>query len=389
MTVRICDNLFYITHVDNLPSMLENGILSHSQLAARGLPSTPIYDSEIVSNRMSKLTPAGKTLWDYANLYFQPRNPMLYRVIDEKGLDNIAIISVQRTVLTFDDIFITDGNAASVATEFYEKDQGLKILADLNKTLSSEWWSEENGTKRKIMAECLVPDSIPAECIQTVYVANQDIAEKLQRKMGDSVPIIIEPDMFFLSKQYERLTDNLYLVQGDLFFSKMHTLTVSVNTVGVMGRGLASRAKYQFPDVYVHYQDICRNKTLVMGKPFVYKRETSLDYQMADMPDKLTKPNLATWFLLFPTKNHWREKSDIKGIEQGMAWLAEHYEKEKIKSLAIPALGCGLGWLEWKDVGPIMVKYLKEMKIPVRLYLPSEKKIKPEHLQPEYLLSRE
>lgn len=389
MTVRICNNLFYITHVDNLPSMLDNGILSHSQLAARGLPSTPIYDSEIVSNRKAKATPAGKTLWDYANLYFQPRNPMLYRVIDEKGLDSIAIISVQRTVLMLPDIFITDGNAASVATEFYTTKKGLEIIAGLNSTLSSEWWSEENGTKRKIMAECLVPDLIPSTYIQTVYVANQTIASRLKKAIDDRIPVIAEPDLFFLPTQEISLTKYLSLAQGDLFFSKMHTLTVSVNTVGVMGKGLASRAKYQFPDVYVHYQDLCKRKTLAMGKPSIYKRESSLDYQMSDEPSKLTKPNLATWFLLFPTKNHWREKSDIKGIEAGLAWLAENYEKEKIKSLAIPALGCGLGWLEWKDVGPLMVKYLKSMKIPVKLYLPAENKIKPEHLQPDYLLGHE
>ena len=53
--------------------------------------------------------------------------------------------------------------------------------------------------------------------------------------------------------------ENLTLVKGDMFFSGLQTLTVSVNTKGVMGRGLASRAKYQFPDVYIYYQDSCNN----------------------------------------------------------------------------------------------------------------------------------
>lgn len=62
-----------------------------------------------------------------------------------------------------------------------------------------------------------------------------------------------------------------------MLFSQMQTLTVSVNTVGVMAKVLVSRAKHQFPDMYVVYQDICRSKAFQMGKPYLYKREASLD----------------------------------------------------------------------------------------------------------------
>lgn len=62
----------------------------------------------------------------------------------------------------------------------------------------------------------------------------------------------------------------------------MQTLAVSVNTVGVMGKGLASRVKYQFPDVYVRYQDVCKTRELELGKPYLYKRESSLDSLLAD-----------------------------------------------------------------------------------------------------------
>ena len=96
-----------------------------------------------------------------------------------------------------------------------------------------------------------------------------------------------------------------------MFFSRLQTLTISVNCVGVMGKGLASRSKYQFPDVYVLYQDLCKQKKLQMGKPYLHKREKSLDYELADDPLSLTNGNGETWFLLFPTKDNWRYKADI------------------------------------------------------------------------------
>jgi len=173
-----------------------------------------------------------------------------------------------------------------------------------------------------------------------------------------------------------------------MFFSRMQTLTVSVNVVGIMGKGLASRAKYQFPDVYVYYQDLCRKRKLQMGKPQLYKREASFEHDLADEPSTLLNANSEKWFLLFPTKHHWKESADIKGIEEGLQWLTINYEKEGIKSLAVPALGCGLGRLEWRDIGPIMCRYLKEIKFPVSIYLPTEKKIPDEFLSKDFLLSK-
>jgi O-acetyl-ADP-ribose deacetylase (regulator of RNase III) len=182
------------------------------------------------------------------------------------------------------------------------------------------------------------------------------------------------------------LTRNLSLVDGDMFFSKLQTLTISVNCVGIMGKGLALRAKYQFPDVYVAYQDLCRARKLKMGTPCLIRREVSLDYELADEPSTLSNSNLEKWFLLFPTKNHWREKSDITGIEQGLQWIRDNYQSQGMKSLAVPALGCGLGQLEWRDVGPLLCKYLSALDIQVAIYLPREQKIPEELLSKDFLL---
>jgi hypothetical protein len=77
-------SLYYLTHISNLTSIFERGILAHAKVEELKVHFIPIYDGGIVSNRRNKVTPDGRSLWEYANLYFQPRNPMMYRVIHEK-----------------------------------------------------------------------------------------------------------------------------------------------------------------------------------------------------------------------------------------------------------------------------------------------------------------
>ena len=123
-----------------------------------------------------------------------------------------------------------------------------------------------------------------------------------------------------------------------------------------------------------------------MGKPYLLKREVSRDRELADEPETMSDLNRQTWFLLFPTKDDWRNPADIKGIEKGLEWICNNYQKEGIESLALPALGCGLGWLNWHTVGPLMCRYLKNLNIPVCIYLPVEEKTPDELLAPEFLL---
>ena len=381
-------SLYYITHIDNVPSILKNGILSHQRVQQSGIPYTPIYDAAIVSNRQMKTVPDGRSLWDFANLYFQARNPMLFRVLHEKNEADVGVVGVQPGVLSDPHAFIATGNAASAATDILPPHEGLKHIFDNWDIINSVWWNRVDGSKRKIMAECLVPDHVPPELIHSVFVASHEVAEKV-RGMGlpRQLPIVPEPNMFFLPARRVRITNHLSLAEGDMFFSTMQTLTVSVNVVGIMGKGLASRAKYQFPDVYVRYQDACRHKALRMGKPYLYKREGALDEELADEPNTLPAVNANKWFLLFATKRHWRDTSDLGGIEEGLRWVRENYKREGIKSLAMPALGCGLGKLDWGDVGPIMCRELSALDIPVAIYLPREREIPEEFLRSQYLLA--
>ncbi len=383
-------NLYYIAPIENLPSILREGILSHAEVERRGIQYTRIYDETIVRSRQQRATPDGKSLWEFANLYFQPRNAMLYRVVSERKARGIVVLALRPQVLDMA-AFISVGNAASPLSDILPRDEGLKALRsrEIRELLEREWWAQEDGSKRIMMSECLVPGRVPPDFIHTIYVADHEDAKKVREILGpmaERIPVVPEPPMFFRPRRQWKLTPTLFLVDGDMFFSQMQTLTVSVNTVGVMGKGMASRAKYQFPDVYVKYQEVCRRKILAMGRPYLYKRETSLEQELAEGP--LPEANEARWFLLFPTKRHWRERSDINGIEEGLRWVREHYRAEGIRSLAVPALGCGLGGLEWREVGPLICRYLADLEIPVAIYLPQEKTVPPEFLTPDFLLGR-
>jgi len=384
---RHARELFYITHIDNIPSILKRGIYSHARIHAEGIKFKHVYNEEIIQKRKEIKTPNGRSLWNFANLYFNARNPMLYKLKCDSLLEDIAILGISQEILNRPDIYVTTGNAAHSQSKILPITTARKTLPQIIKETDREYWGEADGSKRKIMAECLVPDLVPPDQIKSIYVATYEPLYKIKETTQFN-GFIRQSDMFFQPSKKIDLTPHLSLLEGDMFFSRMQTLTVSVNVVGIMGKGVASRAKYQFPDVYVQYQDACRKGQLKMGKPYLYKRESSADYELADEPSTLSKANAETWFLLFATKRHWREPADIEGIEKGLQWLRENYKKDGIKELALPALGCGLGGLNWKDVGPLLCKYLSTLDIPVAIYLPVERETPEEQLSKEFLLPR-
>lgn len=376
--------LYYITHIDNIPSILQNGILSHEEINRRGMRFTPVYDTQIVSSRKHRKVPDGRSLWAFANLYFQPRNPMMYRVVAEKRAEQLAVVGIRRSALNLPNAYVTDGNAANSDTTIFPGENFKKLESRIVKETSKDYWNPMDGSKRKIMAECLVPGYVSPDYIEEVYVANSRIANELRQRVD--VYVVRQSNFFFQPDRMTQLTPTLSVMDSDMFFSRMQTLTVSVNCVGIMGKGLASRAKYQFPDVYVNYQDNCRKGRLKLGKPYLYKRESSFDYELADEPQTMTNGNSETWFILFPTKNHWRDNSDLSSIEEGLRWIRNNHRTMGIKSLAVPALGCGLGGLNWRDVGPLLCRYLS-LDIPVQIYLPAEKHIPDEQISKDFLMT--
>lgn len=130
---------------------------------------------------------------------------------------------------------------------------------------------------------------------------------------------------------------------GNIFDSEADALVNTVNCVGVMGRGLALQFKKAFPENFKEYKRACDRGEVVPGRMFV------------------TEPNLPItpkFIVNFPTKRHWRDKSRLDDVEAGLVNLRDEIDIRRIKSIAIPPLGCGLGGLHWPDVRRLIVNVL-------------------------------
>jgi O-acetyl-ADP-ribose deacetylase (regulator of RNase III) len=126
---------------------------------------------------------------------------------------------------------------------------------------------------------------------------------------------------------------------GNLLEANAEALVNTVNTVGVMGKGIALQFKQAFPKNFVAYQKACRNEEFIIGKILVVPT-----YQFIN----------PKYIFNFPTKRHWREKTKLEYIELGLQDLVKLVCMYQIQSIAIPPLGCGFGGLNWSDVKPLI-----------------------------------
>lgn len=146
--------------------------------------------------------------------------------------------------------------------------------------------------------------------------------------------------------------------QGNLLEADAEALVNTVNCVGIMGKGVALQFKQAFPDNFKQYEKACRAGKVVLGKVFIV--------QVID----LFKPN-PKYIINFPTKNHWKAKSKLEDIKQGLVSLTEEIKRLGIQSIAMPPLGCGLGGLDWKDVEPLIIDAFKNLpQVNVLLFAP-------------------
>ena len=153
----------------------------------------------------------------------------------------------------------------------------------------------------------------------------------------------------------------IYYVEGNLFETPAQTLVNTVNTVGVMGKGIAKQFKTIFPEMFQQYRDLCEKGEFKIGQLWLYKT-----------PHK--------WILNFPTKKDWRHPSRIEYIEDGLKKFQETSSILGIHSVAFPALGCGNGELGWENtVRPLMEKYLSRLPIDVFIYPHKPSGEEPEH----------
>lgn len=151
----------------------------------------------------------------------------------------------------------------------------------------------------------------------------------------------------------------LRFTQGNLLEAKVDAVVNTVNTVGVMGKGIALMFKDKFPENYKAYAAACKRGDVEIGRMFVTE---SLE---------LSKPR---WVINFPTKKHWRHPSKIEWIAEGLKDLRAVIKEKGIRSIAIPPLGSGNGGLEWSDVRPKIEEALSELAdVEVVVYEPTAK----------------
>src|SRR5579864_4521591 len=144
---------------------------------------------------------------------------------------------------------------------------------------------------------------------------------------------------------------------GNLFDSKVEALVNTVNTDGVMGKGIALQFKNEFPYNFKTYVKACATKELGIGRLLVTEDESLL------MGKKI--------IINFPTKTSWRKPSEYSYIEEGMLDLVRIINENKIKSIAIPPLGSGNGGLQWNRVKLILEEYLAKVECDIIIYQPN------------------
>jgi O-acetyl-ADP-ribose deacetylase (regulator of RNase III) len=135
----------------------------------------------------------------------------------------------------------------------------------------------------------------------------------------------------------------IQFTQGNLLQADVDALVNTVNTVGIMGKGIALMFKETFPENFRAYEAACKQKEVRVGKMFVTHRQQMLGPK---------------WIINFPTKQHWRSPSRTEWIEEGLDDLVTVIEQLGIKSIAIPPLGSGNGGLDWANVRPIIEQKL-------------------------------
>lgn len=142
--------------------------------------------------------------------------------------------------------------------------------------------------------------------------------------------------------------------EGNLLEADVDALVNTVNTVGVMGKGIALQFKRAFPDNFAAYARACKAGEVEVGRMFIVERLASPRY-----------------IVNFPTKKHWSRPSKLSYVKDGLADLVVQVKGRGIRSIAIPPLGAGNGGLPWAEVRPLIEDAFAEVEdVRVLLYEP-------------------
>ncbi len=187
--------LYNIQAIENVPSIMLRGLLSNER--ADQIRHVSIAMEEVQERRNNIKIPNGLELHQYANVYFDPHNPMLSARRDRN--EELCILKFDYHILDIPGTIISDRNASSAYAGFYSPEIGLEMI-DFDLVYSRYWvdndYFEQMRKKSIKCAEVLVPYSIPYEYVVCAAVVNSVAADKLMN-VGFDKPIEIEPRVFF------------------------------------------------------------------------------------------------------------------------------------------------------------------------------------------------
>ncbi|MCK4269702.1 MAG: DUF4433 domain-containing protein [Methanogenium sp.] len=198
MNTEIRDELHFIVPIETIPSIMKHGILSN--YSASDIYHYTVSMPEIQDRREKVQVPGGLKLHQYANLYFDARNPMMRRIIDPKNNKKpICVLRISTEVMKQDGVVITSQNASSYYVSFYSYPEGMQKLNF--KLIYARYWIHDDHIeyfrhKSIKCAEVLIPNNIKADYITGAYVLNNEIHQKLIQ-LGFDCEITINPDIFF------------------------------------------------------------------------------------------------------------------------------------------------------------------------------------------------
>ena len=150
----------------------------------------------------------------------------------------------------------------------------------------------------------------------------------------------------------------IIFTEGNMMTSSAEALVNTVNTVGVMGKGIALQFKEEFPTNFATYKTACSTGELVPGKLLITR-----DKNVAKEEKIIVN---------FPTKLHWRNPSKYEYIKDGLTELVKTIQEYQIKSIAIPPLGCGNGGLDWDVVKKMIQEALSDLNTEIYVYEPNK-----------------
>lgn len=188
------EKLYYITHLSNIPSIMTYGILSRRRIKQFGLEFHDIADPKFVAIRDSHQI-EGRSLSEFVNLFFQPTNPMLWRLLYTYKTTDLAIVEVNWAVSDCSLAHVSVGGVVA-GGKIHPVETGLPLLKQHRRMLEKGGWDASTESKFQIQSECFISDEVPAPQISGLIFSQYEAFQHIRSPLVDRL-VKVMPFMFF------------------------------------------------------------------------------------------------------------------------------------------------------------------------------------------------